>query len=76
MNKKIVGGILQAAGIMIGGGLGGFCALLGIAAYPGLGITLPTVFVASYIGIGILLFLWGRNMERTARRNSNERDKR
>lgn len=70
MNKKIVGGILQAAGIMIGGGMGGFCALLGIAAYPGLGIALPAIFVASYVVIGLLLFLWGRNMARSADRNN------
>lgn len=70
MNKKIVGGILQAAGILIGGGLGGFCALLGIAAYPGFGIALPVIFVAGYAGIGLLLFLWGRNMARSADRKN------
>ena len=64
MNKKVVGGILQSTGIMIGGGLGGLCAWLGILSYPALGL-LPFLFVVGYIAIGLLLFVKGRNMARS-----------
>jgi len=69
MNKKIWGGILQAIGIMVGGGLGGFCAFLGVIVYPSSGLSFPVISAVIFVVIGLLLFLLGRNLVRSADRD-------
>ena len=66
MNKKVLGGVLQASGIIIGGGLGGFCAYLGM----GSGLLFPAIAVAIFGTIGLLLFLAGRQLVRSGDRDN------
>ncbi len=76
--KKFFGGLLMAAGVLIGG-LGGLCgglflfSLIGVGTRPNGGavvasfLTPVIIFTVPPLVIGVLLFLAGRRMARGAR---------